>query len=220
MRPVAAMFLQFTVLTASSLEQLSSESATKVLWCGWKNILSEPNVCELRFSMLRDSFFAVKPGQQGLLSIGACLLHAYACSSHGHAKHSSSMHGSHVVSCLSLDVVAAGLAHHAGCYSQSLQCCHQLGFEWVGPPTNIDRVPLLRCILLLNPAGQPELSCSVTVPDHGDRDIRVGCFWTLAAVVLFAFAGHLAQSQAFRLTTGGLMGVTGAAAIVLFVLMR
>jgi hypothetical protein len=75
-------------------------------------------------------------------------------------------------------------------------------------------------MLLFDHAGQPELSCSVAVPDHIDRDIRVGCFWTLAAVLLFAFAGYLAQSQAFRLTTGGLMGVTGAAAIVLFCLMR
>lgn len=64
--------LQYVVLTGSSFEELQSDTATKVLWCGWTNIISEPNVCEVAFSMHRKSFFAVKPTQSGLLSLGKC----------------------------------------------------------------------------------------------------------------------------------------------------
>jgi hypothetical protein len=63
--------LQFSVLTASSVAELPE--ARKVLWCGWRSIMKEPNVCELRFSMLRNSCFAVKPQQAGFLSLGRCL---------------------------------------------------------------------------------------------------------------------------------------------------
>jgi hypothetical protein len=77
------MCLQFQVLTASTLEELSAKTATKVPWCGWNK---ERNVCEVRFSMLRNSYVALMPGQPGPSPLGACLVRAYACSSHMHGN--------------------------------------------------------------------------------------------------------------------------------------
>jgi hypothetical protein len=75
-------------------------------------------------------------------------------------------------------------------------------------------------MLFLNLAGQPDLRCSVTVQDHGDHDIRVGAFLTLAALVLFSFADYLAVIDFFILLAGGLMGVTGGTPIAMFFQMR
>lgn len=65
--------LQYVVLTADSLGDLLSKNATRVIWCGWRNIISEPNVCQMVLSPMKDTYFAVEPKQSGLLSIGRYL---------------------------------------------------------------------------------------------------------------------------------------------------
>lgn len=51
-------------------------------------------------------------------------------------------------------------------------------------------------------------------------DVLDGAAVTLAALVLFFHADRLSQSTAFRLSSGGLLGVTGMAAILLLIVIR
>lgn len=128
----------YHVLTARSFEELTSPaSATKVLWCGWRNILSEPNVCQLQFSMFRTTHFAVKPAQGSLLSL-----------------------------------------------------------------------------------GQPALTCDMEVDNSLGTDVAEGAAVTLAALALFFHADRLSRSTAFRLSSGGLLGMTGMAVILLLIVIR
>lgn len=73
------------------------------------------------------------------------------------------------------------------------------------------------CVLL---AGQPELACELEAFLEPGPDQYWGMVWTAAAVTLFFSAAWLAKSQWFRLSSGGLMGVTGALVIVLLVIIR
>lgn len=75
----AGCLLQYVVLLAASQEALVKDSATKVLWCGWHNILTDPNVCQFQLSTLRQTWFAVKPTQAGLLTLGEHPDRGYVC---------------------------------------------------------------------------------------------------------------------------------------------
>jgi hypothetical protein len=69
-------------------------------------------------------------------------------------------------------------------------------------------------------AGQPGLKCKLDVADTLQRDVLSGLAATALALFLFFNADRLSQSTAFRLTSGGLMGVTGAALIILLIAIR
>jgi hypothetical protein len=73
---------------------------------------------------------------------------------------------------------------------------------------------------LLMSAGQPELRCKVDVADTLQRDVLSGFAATALALGVFFNAERLSRSTAFRLTSGGLMGVTGAAVIVMLIAIR
>lgn len=74
--------------------------------------------------------------------------------------------------------------------------------------------------LLLAPVGQPALECSVTTKKDVTWDIIRGAVTTALAIELFLHAEMLSRSQAFRLTTGGCMGVTLVALIACVFLFR
>jgi hypothetical protein len=61
--------LQFAVVTANASAALRS-AKPNVFWCGWRNIMSEPNFCHLRFSSLHNTYVGVKPKQAGVLGLG------------------------------------------------------------------------------------------------------------------------------------------------------
>lgn len=58
------------------------------------------------------------------------------------------------------------------------------------------------------------------VADTLHRDVLWGFAATVFALGVFFKAGRLSQSTAFRLTSGGLMGVTGAAVIIMLIAVR
>lgn len=80
---------------------------------------------------------------------------------------------------------------------------------------------MLRAFVCLCPAGQPELSCKVT---HAAADFRSDLLWRFiavcTAVMLFRHAATLAKSQAFRLTSGGVLGISGFAIVLLIMVVR
>lgn len=76
---------------------------------------------------------------------------------------------------------------------------------------------LKQCSNVLCCAGQPELQCEVTAQPGG-------FVWrstaAVAAVLLYTQAGFMATSPTFRLTSGGLLGITGFAVIFLMIIVR
>jgi len=76
---------------------------------------------------------------------------------------------------------------------------------------------LKHCTNVLCCAGQPELQCEVTTQPGG-------FVWrstaAVAAVLLYTQAGFMATSPTFRLTSGGLLGITGFAVIFLMIIVR
>lgn len=189
--------IQYNVLVASTLSELKSPSATKVLWCGWKNILNEPNICELQFSMFRTTHFAVKSTQNGLLSIGKYLKHL-------------SQHGMRCDTSRSCD------AGRSNCCMLCLPACNQ---QWQ-QQHSVMSAEAFSGTCASPRAAQSPLKCEMSVEDTLRADIIRGVVTTVAALLLFINAGRLSRSQWFRLTGGGLMGVTGFAVILLLLVMR
>jgi hypothetical protein len=71
-----------------------------------------------------------------------------------------------------------------------------------------------------SPAGQPALTCDIEVDNSLGTDVAEGAAVTLAALALFFHADRLSRSTAFRLSSGGLLGMTGMAVILLLIVIR
>lgn len=216
--------MQYSVLTAHSLgDLLSEDKATKVLWCGWQNIMSDPNVCELHLSALRDNFVAVKATKPGVFPLGRY---------EGAGRMLAQRLDAHLSNLLFqvLVMFRTMCTQHpttTTTCAQSMQRCHACSFP--------DHMPLLLLSstqLFLTDAqpheplhddcaaGQSAPECTLDAKTEFPSDMGRGFVMTMAAVALFVNAKHLARSQAFRLTSGGLLSISGVAVLVLIVIMR
>lgn len=206
----AACLLQYKVLTANSVEELSTPAARSVLWCGWRYIINAPTVCDLRFSIFRSKFFAVQPPSAGLMSLGRLGIltfwashpdmHAVGCcwNTLEHAAETT-------VRASQLSMLAS--LHYKGCCS----CALPLVKLFKGLQHKLFRTLWHNTPLLLAPAGQPALKCSITAEDDTTWGMVRNAVTTAIATEAFFHAHWLSRSQAFRLTSGGLIGVTSVA---------
>lgn len=71
-----AVDLQYEVVTAESVKGLATKSATKVWWCGWKNI-GDHRVCVVEFSPCHVTVLGVKALRSAPHSNGAYLQYGW-----------------------------------------------------------------------------------------------------------------------------------------------
>lgn len=97
---------QFKVLTAPTPEALAGPDASPRLWCGWRNLLSEPAACHFELSPLQHTYLAVKPSDGRLFPLGGACTCAWCArlsthtSTHTHGVVATPGHSSaHDVAC-------------------------------------------------------------------------------------------------------------------------
>lgn len=221
------LLVQYMVLTGHSQQQLVSQ-ATPIKWCGWHQILKDPHVCHFKLSPLQDQYLAVKPSYKGGFLPGKPACTGWReCWETGDQVWFFSAKGWH-------PTLLFSLAAKQKCGSPSwcvilIACDYGLGTHWAEGYPVCSQPPCSRhgcltmficgaqLVLLACSAGMPAFTCVVN--STMELSITAMCL-TVLGTLLFFNAGRLTMNEYFRLTSGSLMFMSGAALVLVFVFMR